>query len=247
MAILKTEAIVLKTFDYRETSRIATFFSKEYGKVSGILKGIRRDHKKFGSSVDRFSVNEIVYYQYRNSDLHLISQCDLKQFFYHLRQDLKRTLAAHYMLELVNMIMPPEERNSKVYQLMLDFLKTAEENIVDIDQLVHMFQVKILLVSGFRPHLDACLKCSRPITTRARFSIKEGGMICWDCFLPDLDVHTISPGAVASILYIEKNDWNDCFKLKITPGVKKDLKFILNNFLIFHLGKQLRSAKFIHT
>jgi len=88
--ILQTEAIVLKTMDFRETSRIATFFTKDYGKVKGVLKGIRKDHKKFGSNVDKFSVNDIVYYQYRNSDLHLISQCDLRNYFFPIRQDLKK-------------------------------------------------------------------------------------------------------------------------------------------------------------
>lgn len=60
--IVQAQGIVLKTFDFRETSRIATFFTKEYGKIKGVLKGIRKDMKKFGSSVDRFSVNHLVYY-----------------------------------------------------------------------------------------------------------------------------------------------------------------------------------------
>jgi len=80
--IAHTKGIVLKSIDFRETSRIATFFTKNYGKVQGVLKGIRKDFKKFGSSVDRFSVNDIVYYQYSRSDLHLISQCDLTQFYF---------------------------------------------------------------------------------------------------------------------------------------------------------------------
>src|SRR6185436_12398551 len=117
MAIVKTQAIVLKSFDFRETSRIATFFTKEFGKMSGILKGIRTDPKKFGSSLDRFSINDIVYYQHRNSDLHLVSHCDLRQFFFPVRQDLKKSLAASYILELINAIMPPEEKNEDIYQL----------------------------------------------------------------------------------------------------------------------------------
>ena len=79
--IVKTEGIVLKTFDFRETSRIATFFTRDFGKVKGVLKGIRKDPKKFGSSIEKFSVNDIVYYQYRNNDIHLVSHCDMKDIF----------------------------------------------------------------------------------------------------------------------------------------------------------------------
>jgi len=60
--IQKTDAYVLKSFDYRETSKIVTFLTKEYGKLRGVLKGIRKDFKKFGSNVDKFSLNEIIYY-----------------------------------------------------------------------------------------------------------------------------------------------------------------------------------------
>src|SRR3989338_9116207 len=226
--ILKTQAIVLKSFDFRETSRIATFFTKEYGRVSGILKGIRKDPKKFGSSLERFSVNDIVYYQYRNSDLHLVSQCDMRNFFYPVRQDLKKSIAAHYILELVNMIMPTEEKNTKVYQLMLDFLSDLEKTD-DVTKLIHLFQIKILLISGFKPHLDTCLSCHKIIQGKARFSLKDGGLICVDCPASETTVHFISQGSVASILFAEKNAWGHCLKLKLTEATKQELKYVLNN------------------
>lgn len=245
MAIIKTEAIVLKTFDLRETSRIAVFFTKEEGKVSGVLKGIRKDPKKFGSSVDRFSVNDIVYYQYRHSDLHLISQCDLKEFYYPLRQSLKKSLAATYALELVYKIMPSEEKNGQVYQLMKDFLVSLQE-ADDIDHLVHAFQIKILLHSGFRPHLDACVRTKKKITGKALFSIKDGGLICSDEPVTAKEIYPISPGTTASIQHIENNEWEKCLRLKLTTLIRKELKYILNNFLVFHLGKQIKSARFVN-
>lgn len=242
--IIQTEAIVLKTFDFRETSRIATFFTKDHGRVSGVLKGIRKDPRKFGSSLERFSVNDIVYYQYRNSDLHLISQCDLKDFFLPIRQDLKKSLAASYMLELVAGIMPAEEKNADVYKLMGDFLAALGQT-ADVNQLVHVFQIKMLLYSGFRPHLDSCMTCGRQVVGKARFSLKDGGLVCPLCPLPGQEAHWISPGTVASILHIEKNDWPSCQRLKFTPAVKNELKYVLNNFLVFHLGRKLKSAKYI--
>ncbi len=242
--ILKTEAIVLKTYDYRETSRIAVFFTKDFGKVSGVMKGIRKDPRKFASSVDQCSVNTIVYYQYRNSDLHLISQCDMHQFFQVIRADLRRSMAASYILELVHKIMPAEQRNQKIYQLMISFLKSLE-TAADVTQLVHMFQIKLLLFSGFRPHLDSCVKCKKKMTSDALFSSREGGLLCPDHHgartLP-----RISKGTVATILHVEQNLWQNCLKLRFTDSVRKELKYLLNHFLIFHLGRNVRSAAYVH-
>lgn len=242
--IIKTEGIVLKSIDFRETSKITTFFTKDDGKVTGVLKGIRKDHKKFGSHVDRFTVNDIMYYQYRNSDIHLVSHCDLKQFFLPIRQDYRRSIAANYALELVNTIMPAEHSNRKVYDLMLDYLNSLE-TIKDIDKLVHTFQIKILLYSGFSPHLDSCVKCENKIKGRARFSMMSGGLICPDCPTTETSFSLISKGTIASILHIEQSDWLKTMRLGLTAPVKKELKHILNNFLVYHLEKQLKAARFL--
>ena len=242
--ILKTEGIVLKRFDFRETSQIATFFTRDYGKVSGVLKGIRRSPKKFGSSIDKFSVNDIVYYKYRRSDLHLISQCDLKGYYSHIRQDYKRSVAANYMLELVSSIMPAEQKNEGVYQLMLDYLNSLGE-ISDIDRLVHVFQIKILSLSGFRPHIDSCVRCNNKIEGSVRFSLREGGLICRDCPSVETSFSIISKGTVASVLYIEQNDWIKSLRLGLTSKVKQELKYILNNFLVYHLEKRIKASRYL--
>lgn len=242
--IVSTEAIVLKSFNYRETSKIVTFFTKNEGKVSGVLKGIRKDPRKFGSHVDKFTVNDIVYYRYRRSDLHLVSQADLKQYYYPIRQDYKRNLAANYCLELVDTIMQTDLRNKKIYQLMLDYF-SALETVRDVDKLVHIFQIKMLLLSGFSPHLDSCVKCGKKVDGRVRFSMLSGGLVCPQCPTTEQSFSFISSGTVASILHIERGDWNECLKLGLNSAVKKELKYTLNNFLVYHLEKKIRTAKYL--
>jgi DNA repair protein RecO (recombination protein O) len=242
--ILQTQAIVLKRFDFRETSQIATFFTRDHGKVKGVLKGIRKDHKKFGSSLDQFSVNHIVYYTHRDSDLHLVSQCDLKSFFFKIRQDVKRTLAASYVLELVDSIMPAEEKNTEVYDLMIRYL-TELEDTEDVGKLVHIFQIKILLLSGFRPFLDSCVVCQSKITPKMQFSMKLGGLLCEDCRPNDRAATAISQGTIASLVHIERYSWEHVLRLKLTALTKKELKYILNNFLVYHLERHIKATRFL--
>jgi DNA repair protein RecO (recombination protein O) len=242
--IISTEAIVLNSLDFRETSKIVTFFTKDHGKVKGILKGIRKDPKKFGSTADKFSINDIVYYWHRNSEIHLVSQCDVKAFFPGVRDDLKKTMAAGYMLELINVVMPLEEKNEDVYGLITNFLQSLQETR-NVNKLVHILQIKTLLFSGFQPHLDSCLKCEEKIQGRARFSLASGGLYCRSCQPKDAVFTDISQGAVASILHIEKGSWDQCLRLSLVESIQKELKYILNNFLVFHLEKNLLSAKYV--
>ncbi|MBF0532680.1 MAG: DNA repair protein RecO [Candidatus Omnitrophica bacterium] len=242
--IIQTEGIILKTYDLRETSKLAVFYTPRHGKVKGVLKGIRKDPRKFGSHADRFSINDIVYYQYSRSDIHLISQCDLKQFFFPIRQDYRKTLAAHYFLELIDAVMPSEHAQAGIYRLTLDALNALEQT-KDIDRLVHVFQIKILNLSGFRPHIDACVRCNRRIDGRSRFSLALGGMVCGRCPAPDTAYILISPGAVSSILYIERAAWEEALRLGLTISIRRELKYILNNFLVYHLERKIKSARYL--
>ena len=242
--ISKTEGIVLKSFDFRETSRIATFFTRDFGKVKGVLKGIRKTPGKFGSSVERFSVNDIVYYQYRNSDIHLISQCDMKNYFFDLRQDLKRMIAASYASELIDTVMASEQQNEEIYQLMGDFLKSLQ-TADDIGKQVHMFQIKILSLSGFKPHLESCVRCSSRINAAVKFNLRLGGLVCPRCQDIPGEALAISKGAVASILHIQQMSWALALRLGISAAIKKELKYVLNHFLTFHLERHLRSSRFL--
>ena len=242
--IVKTEGIVLKTFDFRETSRIATFFTRDFGKVKGVLKGIRKDPKKFGSSIEKFSVNDIVYYQYRNNDIHLVSHCDMKDYFSGLRQDLERMTAASYASELIDTLMPAEEQNLEIYNLMQVFLKSLQ-SAPDISKLIQTFQIKILSLSGFQPHLEACVRCNQNVADAPRFSLRLGGLLCGTCKDSSGEATSISLGAVASILHIQKNNWDGALRLGMAPFVKKELKYVLNHFLVFHLERHLRSTRFL--
>ncbi len=244
MAIISTEAIVLRAIDYRETSKIAFFFTRRRGRVNGVLKGIRKNHKKFGSGVDKFSVNDVVYYEYYNREIHLVGQCDEKEFFDGFRVDEKRMVAADYACELVFKLMPLEECNEAVYDLLLNFFRAI--NIErDMNRFVHMFQIKFLALSGFRPHIDSCVICLKGFGDHPRFSMTKGGLVCRHCLHRASDAVVVSAGAIASLMYIESRPWEACLKLKISASIKQELKRILNNFLIFHLEKNIKSAKYL--
>ena len=242
--IATTEGIVLKSFDFRETSRIATFFTRDYGKVKGVLKGIRKDPRKFASSVDRFSLNTIVYYQYRNSDIHLISHCDMKDYFYGLRQDLKRMTAASYVSELIDAVMPVEQQNTEIYDLMNVVLRDLQ-HAEDISKVVHLFQIKILSLSGFKPHLESCVRCAHKINDATRFNLRLGGLVCSRCQEIPGEAMAISKGAVASILHVQQTPWDMALRLGLSTPIKKELKYVLNHFLVFHLERHLRSTRFL--
>jgi len=244
MAILKTEAIVLKRYDLRETSLLVNFYTLDYGKITGELKGIRQEPAKFASSVGLFSHNDIIFYQKRNSSVHLVSQCDSKNDFSPIKQSISRITAASLLVELLDGIMAQEDKNVDVFHLSLAALSELSLNN-NPDKIMTIFKIKILSLSGFKPHLDSCVVCGNVFTEQLKFSLNLGGLVCPKCNAKDTIARSIYRGTIATILHIERNDFRSNLTLGMNPQIKKELDLILNSFLNFHLGKELKSQKVI--
>jgi DNA repair protein RecO (recombination protein O) len=242
MPIQRTEAIVIKRREFRETSVIANFYTRDFGKISGLLKGIRLEPEKFASSVETFSYNEIIFYKKRNSNLHLVSQCDLRDNFFSLRNSVFKIGIASIMMELLDSVMPPEDKNEEVFNLTLSSLKELETTS-NPDKILIIFKIKILSLSGFKPHFDSCVGCNCRISNESKFSLSLGGLVCPRCYKKDSRARTIFRGTIASILHIQKNDFKTNLNLGLNPQIKKELVLILNSFLNFHLEKELKTER----
>jgi len=236
MAIHKTEAIVLNTQNFRQTSLIANFYTRDFGKLSGILKGIRQDPSKFNSNLDVFSLNEIIFYKKTNSSLHLVTSCDLKRDFRLIKNDLERLRKAFSLVELLSALTVQEDRNVEVFDLSLACLEQLESNS-NLNKILIIYKIKLLDFCGFRPHLDSCVSCNNKIIAQARFSLKFGGLLCEHCLNRDIKARRVFRGTVASILYIEKNGFDNVLRLGMNQAIMRELNQVLDAFLEFHLEK----------
>ena len=245
MSIDRALGIVLIKRDLRETSLIVDFYTREFGKICGILKGIRTDPKKFASNLEPFSLNEIIFYRKTHSKYHLVSQADKTDNFTPVRQNIERTTTAGFMLEMLSSIMQAEDKNEEVFNLTLAALKELETNY-NPEKIATIFKIKMLSLSGFKPHFDSCVCCLEKIMGQSRFSLALGGLLCPRCMPKDPTSRAIFRGTIATVLHIEKSSFNSSLSLGMNPVIKKELELILNAFLNFHLGHELKSQKLIN-
>ena len=177
MSATKTLAFVLKTQDYRDTSLLGSFYTKEHGKIRGIVKGIRDARARFGSTLEPFSLNEILFYRRRRGgDLHQVTQIDLIQLFPEVREDLERLATASYFAELLNELVEVEDSNSGIFDLMRDSLRFLASG-ASCKRSARIFEVKLLDLLGFMPEIRACVKCQAKDPQPAYFSVSLGGKI----------------------------------------------------------------------
>lgn len=243
--IHKTDAIILRTRPYKETSLIVTFYTRDFGKINGLAKGVKRPKARYASAFQPFSFNQIIFYERKESDLVTITQCDLKDSFEPIRADLVKTAYASYLSELTDEVAEPKDKNEELFKLLFLILKLLSESEEEAERLVRIFEVKLLVLAGLMPALDTCVNCDKKITHTARFSLSLGGIVCPNCFSQDPQARPISQGAAATIIYLQKASLKDALRLKFTAPITQELKNILIGFIEYQLEKPLKTLSFL--
>lgn len=118
--IHKTEGIVLKYRNYGEADRIITLFTKHYGKITGLAKGVRRLKSKRAGSLEPAS--HIVLMLARGNGLDVITQVSLLNSFSTLRQNLERITQMYQILEIVDALTAERQEHELVYEGLTNLL-----------------------------------------------------------------------------------------------------------------------------
>jgi len=150
MAIQKTEAILLKKKDFRETSLILTFFTKDFGKVDGIIKGARGSRPRGDANPIFFSLDQIVFYEKKTGGISIISQCETQEVFLNILKEWARASSAYYMLELADVFTEPGEKSEEVFSVLYNGFKSLDSG-KDSGVITRLFEIKLLITSGFWP------------------------------------------------------------------------------------------------
>ena len=217
MAIQTTEAVVLNRRDLRETSILATFYSRDFGKIKGVLKGIRGDRSKYGSSADLFGLNKIVFYEKTKSDFQNITQCDLEDGLFGIRKNLSSIAYATYLVELVDELTEPAEKNAAIYELLLGSLRLLAKGSEPM-KIARIFEIRFLTLLGFGPAAEGS---------------RVGGI-------------KVSMGTAQTFNRLKSAPWDSLLKFRISRSIEQELGSLIEKFLASHLERPLKSKKFLN-
>ena|SRR5579872_1855184 len=152
MAIRTSESFVLRTYPYRESDLIVSFFTRDRGKLRGIARRARRPKGGYGSSLERLSQCHIAYYQKESRELVNINSADLIHSQFKLASDWDASVALDYIAEVSEQLLPPDEVNERHFRLLatiLEFLRSGG----NIWTAVTYFGLWSVRLAGFLPDM----------------------------------------------------------------------------------------------
>ena len=143
---LRTEGIILARRNFGEADRILTIYTKDYGKISAIGKGVRRPRSKKAGHVELGSWCKI--FAVRGKNLDLLTEVETKKAFGIDNFSPAKANKIYHLLELVDSLKQHEQKNQEVFFLLLKYLDEISKGN-NFDLISSVFKVKLLSELGF--------------------------------------------------------------------------------------------------
>ncbi|NLA58766.1 MAG: DNA repair protein RecO [Firmicutes bacterium] len=246
MALYRTEAVVLRTYNLGEADKILTLFTKSRGKGRATARGSRRPRNHLVGVSQVFTHASFLIFRGKNLDS--VSQGTIIDAWLYLREDLTKMAYASYLVELVDRFTEEYDPNEGVYRLLVSSFSHLQRDGLE-RRLTRYFELNFLRLVGLAPQLENCASCNGEVSGVGdlRFSPQEGGVLCSSCRQTRSDTLPMSVGTYQAMRWLAACDVERLSVLQIPENTEKEMEEILRNFINFHLERPLKSLEFLYT
>ena len=175
----KTEAVVLRSLRFSEADRILHLYTRERGRIGAIAKGVRKTKSRFGARLEPLSHVELMLHE-GSGELQTVTGVQLLDSHRAAREEPYRLNVGLIGAEAMLKLFGEPEPNERAFVALTRFLEQLDvlppTDRPATDPLALSFQLKLLWVSGYLPHVTACVECGAAELTG--FSARAGGAVC---------------------------------------------------------------------
>lgn len=183
MALVETEALILRTYNLAEADKIVVCLTKAAGLVRGVAKGCRKLRNRFGASLEPFTIVRLTYYERENQELVSIRQTEILKSNFNLSSDPVIVTGLAYLGDLLIEFSPPHQANDLLFRMATACFDAVGQTPDNLQPVLRYFEVWLLKIEGFLPDLKICGECSRPFTSDEALYISASDMLlrCRTC------------------------------------------------------------------
>jgi len=271
----KAQGLVLRTTDWSETSRIATVWTREFGKVRVLAKGGRRLKSNFENALDLLTLCRIVFLRKSSSSLDLLTEAQVVERFPRLRTDLPALYAAYYIAELLSDWTEDYDPHPLLFDEALAALRSfgqAESLAQTTGPRLVRFELVLLRELGYTPALTSCAVCGRetpPLSGNSKNqepNSKTAEAGSWNLYLGTSSggwaFSSAAGGMVCSecrptrrdTIALSPQTWQalqdlstqeEAWRQSWSPEVRAELRRVLNDYVTYLLGRRPRLLPYL--
>ncbi len=239
----RTQGLVIRVSDWSETSRVATLWTRDYGKVRVLAKGGRRLRSNFEIALDLLNWCRVVLLRKTTGAMDLLIEAQVIEGFGALRRQLPTLYAGYYVAELLGEGTVEDDPHPTLHDEAVRALKEFGEAGDRLGLRLASFELAMLSELGYRPRLRHCVDCGSEVGEEEGlyFHPWAVGMICRRC-------RERRQGG----MYLGRGVWSRLRELRDDPKAwstgpreSRGVRVVLEAVLAHWLGRKLRMFPYL--
>lgn len=233
----RTVGIVLDKADYREVDQILIVYTKDFGKIEILGRGIRKISSKLRPQIDLLTLSELEFIQ--GKIYKTLTDAILINKFSNIKNSLPKLKIAFAICELINKLTPPQERDSQQSNLIFSAFDILNNiRMISKEKLVlfyFYFFWNFIANIGYAPDFSCCYLCHNKIKrSSVIFFSNQGEILCSTCGkkykkgLIKLDSDLLK---IFGALVFQNKDWPQISNIKLTSDKLSILIKICQSYL----------------
>jgi DNA repair protein RecO (recombination protein O) len=226
----KTCGIFLKKIDRGEADQLFTIYTKDFGRLEILGKGIRKMTSKLRAQAAIFCVSDIEFIQGKAGKT--LTDAAIRFKFPNIKSDLKKTAAADEAVQAVIKAVKGQEPDEKLWRVIFEYFLFLE-NFEGREPFVvfqHFFWNTVSLL-GYRPRIYGCCLCGKALSGNFYFSFDDGGICCSSC-AEHKRKQPVDAGIEKILRIFMNNDLKTVARINLSASQKRTLETLSKNFLL---------------
>ena len=240
----KTEAVVLRSIRFGEADRVLHLYTLERGRIGAVAKGVRKTTSRFGGRLEPLSHVELMLHQ-GSGELQTVTGVQLVRPHQAARDDYYRLSAGLIGAEAMLRLFSEQEANERAFTALTRFLDLLDEaphaaERPALDPLALSFQLKLLWLSGYLPHLTSCAECGAADAILVGYSPRAGGAVCAAC-AARFEALALSSDGIRGIEALLASPLADAGSLGLGERATRDALKVIQASYEYHGGFRLKT------
>ena len=241
--LYKTEAIILRQRRVGEADRFLTIYTPGLGKFDIKAKGVRKTTSRMSGHLQPLSHCMLQIAQGHSMDV--VTGVETLASFGRLHENLDRLSLGLYAAELTDRITAERATSYPSFSLLLDVLQRLDRE-PDGWAALRYFEMNLLGQAGFKPALEGCVVCVKPLEPVDNFFAPlAGGAVCRGCVGGLAGPRLLTLNALKFLRLLQRGSYNDVARVSVEEGLGDEVERHLRGYIITILERDVNAAAFI--
>ncbi len=251
MSLEKADALVIRQVDFSESSRVVTFFSREFGKFAALAKGAKRLKGPFDAALDLLSACRVVFIRKSSGTLNLLTEARLISRFQPQNSGAKDGLTSlyggYYVAELLSGLTEDFDPAPEIYDLAISTLSALSSSEHLSSPVIIHFEISLLQLIGLLPNLFECSVCGESVETDKQFAhwVSQGGVLCGACRREEFAGVSISSGSIEILRRLTQESTDTIRTIEFTKKQSAECHKLAVSAITHALGRRPSTLRYI--